>query len=238
MKLNVLICDDDIIFVNKLKTDINNYFKISSQDIVIVEKSKYFLNIRIEKYNIIFMDIDLSNERIDGISLASQLKKENPGSLIVFTSARNELVFRTFKVGGFQFIRKNHYQHDFDETMQQIFDYIKKNMSYVLLTIGGRKKKVFMHNTKYIISIGHEITIHCYDSELVFRSTMKQTLEMLGFDNLIQIQKNLAINLDYIDDFIKWKVVCDEGEFTIGRKYQRDFQQSYENYLIHHNGRI
>lgn len=139
MKLNVLICDDDIIFVNKLKTDINNYFKISSQDIVIVEKSKDFLNIRIEKYNIIFMDIDLSNERIDGISLASQLKKENPGSLIVFTSARNELVFRTFKVGGFQFIRKNHYQHDFDETMQQIFDYIKKK--HVICFIDNWRKK-------------------------------------------------------------------------------------------------
>lgn len=238
MKLSVLICDDDLIFVNKLKTDVNNYFKTINQDVVIKEKSKDFLGVCFEEYNIIFMDIDLSNEKIDGISLASLLKKENPGALIIFTSARNELVFKTFKVGGFQFIRKNHYHHDFDETMQQISDYILKNMSYVLLMINGRKKKVYVHNIKYIISIGHEIIIHCYNSELVFRSTMKQTLEMLGFSNLIQIQKNIAVNFDYIDDFVKWKVVCDEGEFTIGRKYQKDFQQSYENYLIHHNGRI
>lgn len=238
MKLNVLICDDDVIFVDKLKTDIDNYFKMINQDILIEEKSKDFLGVRFEKYNIIFMDIDLSNENIDGISLASQLKKVNSRALIIFTSAHNELVFKTFKVGGFQFIRKNHYQYDFDETMQQISEYILKNMSYVLLTIKGRKKKVYMNNIKYIISIGHDIIIRCYDSELVFRSTMKQTLEMLGFSHLIQIQKNFAVNFDYIDDFVKWKVVCDEGEFIIGRKYQKDFQQSYENYLIHHNGRI
>ncbi len=238
MKLKILICDDDLIFVNKLKTDVNDYFKIINQNVTIEEKSKDFLDVCFEEYNIIFMDIDLSNEKIDGISLASLFKKENPGALIVFTSARNELVFKTFKVGGFQFIRKNHYQYDFDETMQQISDYILKNMSFALLNINGRKKKIYMNDIKYIISIGHEITIYCYDSELVLRSTIKQILEILGFSNLIQIQKNFVINFDYINDFIKWRVVCNDGEFIIGRKYQKDFQQSYENYLIHHNGRI
>ena len=238
MKLSVLICDDDPVFINKLKTDVNDYFKIRNQDIIIDEQTKDFLDLSFKKYNIIFMDIDLANERVDGILLASQFKIENPGVLIIFTSARNELVFKTFKVGGFQFIRKSHYLYDFNETMQQISDYLSKNLSYALLTVNGRKKKVYMNNIKYIISIGHEITINCYDSELIIRSTMKQTLEILDFNNLIQIQKNFAVNLDYINDFFKWKVICDEGEFAIGRKYQKNFQLSYENYLIHHNGRI
>lgn len=238
MKLKVLICDDDITFINKLENDILIYFNNVNQEVIIEKRSKNFLSTYFDEYNIIFMDINLSSDNIDGISLSAQLKKSNPNMLIIFTSSRNELVFKTFKVGGFQFIRKNHYQYDFEETMQQISDYILKNMSFVLLNINGRMKKIYIKKIKYIVSIGHEIIIHCYDTEFIFRSTMKQLLKTLEFNHLIQIQKNFAVNLEYVNDFIKWKVICDDGEFIIGRKYQKDFQQSYERYLLHHNGRI
>lgn len=236
--MKILICDDDEKFVAKLSNDIIDYFTKSNLKVVIDKKTNTFNIIETFDYDVIFMDIDLTIEKVDGITLAKRIKQKNPRALIVFTSAKNELVFNTFKVGGFQFIRKNHYKYDFNETIQQLNDYIRNNMCFSLINVNGRITKIYMNNIKYIMAIGHEINIFCYDGHIYYRATMKKTLEDLNFSNLVQIQKSIAVNLDYVDDFTKWKVICDKTEYKIGRVYQKHFLDLYENYLLTINGRI
>lgn len=236
--IKILLCDDDEKFVIKLNNDIQAYFNKTNLKVEISTITNSFEMMETFDYDIFFMDIDLTLKKIDGILLAEKIKQKNSKALMIFMSAKNELVFNTFKVGGFQFIRKNHYQYDFNETMQQLNDYIINNMCFSLINVNGRITKIYMNNIKYIMAIGHEINIFCYDGHIFYRSTLKKTLEDLNFSNLVQIQKSIAVNLDYVDDFTKWKVVCDKTEYKIGRVYQKKFLDYYENYLLTINGRI
>ena len=56
------------------------------------------------------MDIDLVIQ--NGINLVKQLKMINADLIVIFISAREDLVFDTFSVEPFQFIRKKHYDQD------------------------------------------------------------------------------------------------------------------------------
>lgn len=155
-----------------------------------------------------------------------------PSVIVIFVSSHNDLVFNTLSLGIFEFIRKDQYQEDFEKCMKELMCYLKKHREFILLTIKGRKTKIFVKNIKYILSIGHEITIHCYDCEISFRSTMAEVLDIIHSKNIVQIQRGMSINLDYIDVVKKWEVISDDGHFQIGRKYQKSFLESYEEYLL------
>lgn len=235
MKLKILLCDDDAIFLDKLKCDITSYFSKTKHEINIIKKNNDFESIQDTNFDIVFIDIDLAQTIINGIDVASFIKQKNPKTLIIFVSARNELVFDTFKVGGFQFIRKNNYQHDFTETMLQLDNYLIQNSNNVAIDINGRIRKIQLNKIKYIMAIGHEINIFCYDQHTYLNSSINKVLTLLNYPKLVQIQKSFVVNLDYVDDFVKWKIKCENKEYKIGRVYQENFLNAYESYLLNDN---
>lgn len=71
-------------------------------------------------YDVIFMDIELNDK--NGIEIA-KYHKDKHNCLVIFTSSHENLVFNTFQVEPFQFIRKNHY--DYDKNI--VFKQLKRN---------------------------------------------------------------------------------------------------------------
>lgn len=228
--MDILICDDDKQFVDKFSKDIENFCKQINRKCQIVKKSYDFFKSTNYKFDVVFMDINLVEG--NGIELADTFKKKSPETLIIFISSRSDLIFDTLSIGIFQFIRKNEYEKDFIRVMKQINDYYNKKENYVLININKRTTKIILSHVVYIISIGKEIIIKCYDTEYVIKATLKQVLEQMNYCNFIQIQRSLVINLEYIDEFIKWDVRCNNNTFKIGRKYQKEFLKAYEGYLI------
>lgn len=58
-------------------------------------------------YDALLLDIDMPG--LDGIALCRRFRNQDGDSLIVFISNREELVFQTFEVSPFRFIRKSHF---------------------------------------------------------------------------------------------------------------------------------
>lgn len=228
--MNILICDDDIEFIKKIKYDITKNMDSIDIEYHIFTKNNDFLSISTNIYDVIFMDIDLIE--IDGINIAKKLKKLMPNVLVIFVSSHNDLVFNTLSIGIFEFIRKDNYQDDFEKCIKELITYLKKYRQFVVLSIKGRKTKILIKDIKYILSIGHEITIHCYNHEISFRGTMAEVLAIIHSKNIVQIQRGMSINLDYINEVKKWEIIGDDGYFQIGRKYQKSFLESYEDYLL------
>lgn len=228
--MKILVCDDDVDFTEQLSKDIICFFEKRNIEINIKKKSNNFLQYLEFDFQVIFMDIDLIE--MSGIDLAEIFREKAPTTLIVFMSSRNDLIFDTLSIGIFQFIRKNNYERDFLRTMTQIYEYYLKKEKSILLDINKRKTKIILSDIMYVMSIGHEILIKCYNKEYTVKSTLKNFLDQADFSNLIQVQRNLIVNIDYVIEFYKWGVECGGATFDIGRKYQKDFLKAYERYLL------
>lgn len=116
--MKIVICDDDVNFSSLIADDFKNYFyeKIDNLDITIINHNfTFYTDYQVD---ICFMDIDLINK--NGIDIVKKIKMNNKNLITIFVSAREDLVFNTFSVEPFQFIRKNHYKSDLYDTFQQL----------------------------------------------------------------------------------------------------------------------
>lgn len=226
--MKILICDNHLDFIDKIRADIEKKLKSEEMAYQIYVKDHDFMQID-HIYDVIFVNVDLGKD--SGIEVARKIKKLMPKVIVVFVSADSNAVFETLSVGIFQFIRQDHYQHDITRCMDDMMTYLKNHLQYVLLDIKGRKTKIYYSNIKYILSIGHEVTIYGYDCEICFRATLSKALDMIHCRDLIQIQRGIAVHMNYIEDMKKWQIKGEDGIFTIGRKYQKLFLEKYENYI-------
>lgn len=72
------------------------------------------------------------------------------------------------------------------------------------------------------------------EREFVLSSSLKNFLEEIAdYKDVVQIARNLAINLQFTKKVTKTKVIMmNENEFSVGRVYQKELIESYEEYLL------
>lgn len=229
--MNVIIIDDDKQFAEILKKDFYNYFCQIEEDMTLTLKCDDFLNIDVEELDVAFIDIDLNI--CNGINIAKYLRKMHPHLIIIFVSKREELVFKTFSTGVFQFIRKSKYEEDIAVVFHQLKKHILKNFDRKIIIVNGRKTVINTNSIQYILSIGHDVIIKTENNQYTIKSTIQEMLDVFNAYYLIQIQRNLIINFTFIKD-VKANVIItmDDSEYKIGRKYQKSFFNQYEEFIL------
>ena len=226
--MNILIVDDQKEMAIQLKNDFESYFK-HYEDMNIEIKTDAFSHIESESVDIAFLDIDLVTA--NGIHLAQFIKRKFPNVVIIFVSSKEELVFKTFSVDVFQFIRKRKYEKDIQIVFKQLDQYIKNNLNKKSIIVNGRKAVIRPDKVKSILSMGHDVIIF-EDKEYSIKSSLLGILEYLDSPYLIQIQRNLAINFNNILDVQRNMITTLDGkEYKIGRTYQEQFHSLYEEFL-------
>lgn len=230
--MNILIADDDITFSNKLSLDFSMYFKTKLDDISLTLKTSDFFHIKTTQIDIAFLDIDL--QICNGIDYGQYLRDLYPHIIIIYISAREDLVFNTFSTGIFQFIRKSKYEQDSILVFEQLNQYLKKKTNKKTLTINGRITTIDLNKVLYIISIGPDVIITLYNKKnYTLKMSIDKILSVLNSSLLIQIQRNLVINFNYLTIVKRTNVVTRDGtNYKVGRKYQNNLIIRYENFII------
>ena len=108
--IKIAVCDDDAVFADVLTDELNRIFdelNVETEIKTFCDPETLFSLIGTEepRFDIVFLDIDMPG--ITGFGIAEEIKKENPGTLIVFISARHEFVFDSFDYHPFSFVRKD-----------------------------------------------------------------------------------------------------------------------------------
>lgn len=231
--MNILIIDDDLSFIDRIKKDFFEYFSTQFGSINFETKNSDFFSIDSEHIDIAFIDIYLKT--CSGINYAKFLKATYPQVIIVFVSSREELVFKTFTTGVFQFIRKAKYENDKIIVFDQLSDYCKEHFNKIVLRINGRRKILNTDNIIYVLSFGHAVTIETNDENDNYELNMSlpKVIKLLNSPFLIQIQRNLFINLNLVDNIEHKNIILFNGKkYPIGRKYQENVINKYEEFLL------
>lgn len=232
--MKCLIVDDDKMFCNAIKDSLSVYFSSIFKKYTIDIVSENFDRIKLdEQYELIFLDIDLKD--MNGIDLAKIIRRYMPekNHIIVFISSRNDLVFESFTVHPFHFVRKSNLDDDMNVFFKLLTNYFKNNLRLITFEFYGRKTGIFQKDILYIESYGHNIAIVTKDNQYEYRATMKETLDLIGTNFVVQIQRSLAIPLSQIDMIEKDEVCMKDGKkYKIGKKYKEYLLEKFKEYLI------
>ena len=221
--MKIAICDDEPYFSDRLKKYIMFYMREKNMncaiDFFISGKSLLEKGFEIEKYNIIFLDINM--EEIDGIQTAINIREFSQDIIIVFITAFINYTLEGYKVDAIRYILKDdiNFQATLNECLDAIFR--KINFHTMKIEINSHKgtRKIVVDRILYIESRLHKLEFHVIEKEMKIYTVynkldiMEQQLKEYGF---IRIHQSFLINPKYLKDVINYKAILINGlELTI-----------------------
>jgi len=226
--MNIVLIDDDIKFLKIFKSKVKGYakkifsnFNIDiSLDISILEKNIY---------SIYFLDIDLINE--NGIDVAKKIKKENSNAKVIFTTSKNDLIYKAISIQPFYFIRKSDLETDLATAFILIEDYFLKKKFYSF-KYEQEKINLYIEDIIYFEINDHLITIYTNSKQYYLYKPLKQLINEIHSPLIIQVNRKQCINLSHITNKKRNTLILDNStKIKIGNKYKDNLKSKLSQYI-------
>lgn len=231
--MQIFICDDDQIFVEKfthlvleefqkqqIDTDIQTFYSAAPLTEAFQKK---------RPCDILFLDIDMPDT--NGIDLAVFLKEYEIKPYLIFVSTVESLVYQTFKVNPFWFIRKRFCESELEEVVAALLadmrihlhDTITLNCAHSIYTIHPR-------NICYVECQNKILHIHYENPQQNLSipytlSALEKELLPYGF---LRVHKGYLVNYHYIFTINRQDIQLDNGEHIPVSKHRvLEIRQEY-----------
>lgn len=182
-------------------------------------------------FDILLLDIDLPDK--SGIDFANDYIKIYPNTKIIFISSHDELVFDSFKVHPYNFIRKENIDIELNDTLLELLDLLKMHKKEIVLNNKDNTTIIQQSDIIYIESFKHYCYIYTKRTTEPYkiRTNMRQILEDLNFC-FYRINRSYIINLNEIKQIKNGRVILKNNmEVKLQRGQIKKFQNTYDHFL-------
>ena len=184
-------------------------------------------------YDVLFMDIEMPG--IDGIEVCRRIRQKNENTLVVFISNKDELVFQSFEVRPFRFIRKA----EFEKLLPSLADAVEKELKKKagsLIRIeesAGRDFACFDANRiAYVEAQGRNCRIVEEGKETVLAASFQDVSGLLTSFPFIQPHRSYLVNCRYIFRFLKQEIELTDGTLIpMSRRRRDEVRQAFLDYM-------
>ncbi len=229
--MRILICDDEVRYINDLQGYIEEYMKNRGIDYVIdTTTAPNEITESDAVYDLVFLDIKMP--QYDGIDLAYALKERNSKVVIFFITAFNEYQDTAMDLQVFRFFEK-----PFDAT--RLYSSLDKAMEY----IDGAYVDIFIYNNKehkrilvddiiYIKNENRKTYLYTKDGEVIVRESIDEWAEKLPTTFFYQVHKSFLVNLHYVTRYNYTELYLNETiRIPVAPRKQVDFHKAWFGYL-------
>ncbi|MCR5467335.1 MAG: LytTR family DNA-binding domain-containing protein [Lachnospiraceae bacterium] len=182
-------------------------------------------------YDLFFLDIEMPG--INGIDLSKKIRFYLPNALIIFISNKEELVFQTFEVRPFRFIRKNHFKEEIPSVLKDIkreLD-LEKGPVISIEEPGGHITSFSLDDILYIEAMRKECVIHRKTDTVICKYKFSDFLKLLSPYSFAQTHRSYAVNCKYIFKIDSDSILLDNDEsIPLGRTHRDAVKKSFLNY--------
>lgn len=229
--MNVLICDDDRLFLdflhNELVKNLGNKHKFCSFsetekiDRIIKETSPS------EQFDLAILDIKLQEE--NGFDYAFLLEQKYPDIKTIFISGYDDYYEAMFiKVKPFAFLHKPININILLFHIKTIADNLSENNNSFLLISKKLKTEIPFNKIVFFESFKRIIVIHCIDQTFEFYGKLGDIEKDLP-KNFTRTHQSYIVNMNYVrdTDFESNVFLTNNTVIKISRTYKKSFQSKY-----------
>ena len=228
---NIAFCDDDVVFLNKLKQyfiEIKGENTYDEAELHMFSSGLEFLRRTEngERFDVIFIDVQMPI--IGGIELANKIKKFYE-PLIIFISVSNKYFVDMFDVRPLGFLNKPIKHSDFKNIFSKIYKYIFDSNDFYTFKFQKNTIRLKIKDIVYFKSHKRQVIVKCKDGEeFIFYGKILDTYEEIkGFD-FILIHKSYLVNYHHISQIAYDYVIMDNGEkLNISNRRRKDVRKLY-----------
>ena len=234
--IKIAICDDEA----NIRAYLTSLIRAQSCPCEIVEyASAGDCLADLREIDLLFLDIELTPDRPDGMALARKIREQTSGPqpVIIFVTGYERYVFDAVDVDAFQYLLKPVTEEKFAQVFARAVEQIQTRREHpqrgrvLTLHSANTSKTVPLDSIYYVESSDHKVVLHLRDGEFACYAKIRDLeLELQG--RFFRIHKGYLVNLSYVDGYSKAEVTLTNGEKLFLSKYKyRDFVRAYLRFL-------
>lgn len=234
--MRIAICDDEKIFRDSLKKELENYAKKYSIDFAYSDFSsgELFL-LSSTDFDLIFMDYQMS--KVNGIDTVYKLRLRNDETTVIFISNYDEIVFDSMKVQTYRFLRK---PVSTEKLYEALNSFIKKyNSEKYILLYNEDEDKVYRTSESTIIYAQADniyTRVSTTKDFYIFKATLSKFERGLKSDFFYRSHRSFVINFNYINSYTRSEIRFENNEIaSLTKTKYSDFQKKYIAFIKQKN---
>ena len=230
--VNILLCDDDPVFLERMQCEIDRIFsKLETQiEIFAFHGMNRIPQSALENCHLAFLDIDFEGEDCNGIDLAAELRKSNRSALIFFVTNFIEYAPAGYEVQAFRYILKRDLDTVLGRYLMEAMELLRDARECLRLDYRGELLELPFDSILYLEVLGHSVSI-VTDGETytlsASLSSFEQELENHGF---LRVHKSYLVNMRHIKKFQCRELTLDNG--TAIRVSEKSYAEQKRKYLL------
>lgn len=233
----IAICDDETIFAEELKMIIYAYMSekriVFEIDIFKSGMELVALEAEVTRYTAVFLDINMDG--VNGIEAAQKIRAVSGEVFLVFVAAHISYSLEGYKLDVVRYLLKG--DSNFPSAVQECLDAIiyKRNLAVKkVFDFREGKKKVHLENLLYVESRLHKLEFHVMEDTVniyTMYGKLDEVEDMLGEGSFIRVQKSYIVNLKYIKNVSRYRVVLTDGlEIAVSRSKYMNVKDKFTQY--------
>lgn len=234
--MKVAVCEDEVIQINLLNNQIENWAKEKGIDISIdnfkTAESFLFQWSDYDKYDIIFLDIKLSE--MSGIELSNRIREKNKTIDIVFVTGFFKYALHGYRVSALQYLMKPIDTSDLYFCLDKTFNRVNSKDEISTLVIETTKKiiKLDYNKINYCIMFSPYIEVHTNSEKITLRKKISEMEEILPSKYFVRCHRSYIVNVKYIKSITKNNVLLENGiNIPISRGKYNEINDAFINFI-------
>ncbi len=230
--LRIAIVEDEASCAEQLKEYIERYGRENDRTFEVLRfaDGSEILQDYQPRYDIILLDIEMP--KVTGMDAAKAIREHDDNVVLMFITNMAQYAIRGYSVGALDFVMKpvSYYtfQLKFGRAIQRV---VKRRNEEILLTLPDRIQRVGVRSIYYVEVQDHMLHYHTEQGEYVLRGTLQNAEKQLAPYNFAKCNHWYIVNLMYVEQVRKDKVVVAGHELDISRRARGAFLNALTDYM-------
>ncbi len=231
-KVRIALCDDEMLILPHLSAEIKNalFEKNYRPEIITFTSARELLNYLYSGFenDVYFLDIDLPEQ--DGITLAKKIHIRQPDAIIIYLSAREDLVFDTFPTQPLAFIRKSSFRKDLQAAVNVLTEHLRPSKDTLISFRDDLDHDISVNLTRlqYVQAKEKYQQFVFIDNSLLIRCSIQRVEDALSSYGFIRIHRCFIVNYQYIYRINQNSITLDSGfKLPVSRNRKKEVSSQY-----------
>lgn len=224
--LNFIICDDNIQMINQLSVLFEKSFVKNDFDAKITFKTQDYKELlsfmTSNLVNVVVLDIEFNNSKLNGLDIASEIRKINKDCYIIFITSHFEYIVEAYDYKTFAYLFKNSLSVDtLSNTLKRLFDDVSGSSSK-FIKIDGKGTFLDLNDIQFIEKSGMKLIYHTTHGSVDAYSSFSKLEDKLP-NTFVRCHKSFVANVNNISNisFPNSAITFKDDEICyIGPKYK------------------
>lgn len=229
--MKILICDDEVSYLETLRTHVQEYMdnRFIDYEIISTTSSEEIMQ-GDTRFDLAFLDIQMAGT--DGISLAKALKNRNSKIALFFVTNYDEYQDDAMDLQAFRYFSKPFDVGRLYSGLDKAMEYIDGAYVDIFLYGDNAQQRILIDDILYITRANRKVFLETKNQGFPVREAFDELCEKMPPLFFYQVHKSYFVNLHYVKRYAYSELyLTDNTRIPIAPRKQAQFHKYWFEYL-------